>query len=228
MQLRVIAILCVLLCFPPVFGYELDLTGLTGGSAAYGGVGEHPDSFWYPLIPPSDADDENLTLINVSPYQQTTEISAGAASALVNLRYYGFDGDEMSIAQEMGTIPYYGTNVVNMARWFTDKGWTVSSSTTGQDGDLAMLRENLQDGIPTLVAWSDWGGTWMVVCGYDTLGTETELDDVIIFADPYDVTDHHQDGYYTYPASRFLSMWFVPRWYPDKDAVRPWLTATPP
>ena len=27
------------------------------------------------------------------------------------------------------------------------------------------------------------------------------------FADPYDVTDHKQDGYYTYPLRRFFGMW---------------------
>ena len=30
---------------------------------------------------------------------------------------------------------------------------------------------------------------------------------VLIFADPYDVTDHKQDGYYTYPLGRFFGMW---------------------
>jgi len=50
---------------------------------------------------------------------------------------------------------------------------------------------------------------------------------VIIFADPYDVTDHNQDGYYRFPAARFYSLWFVPHWFPDKDAVHPWLTAIP-
>jgi hypothetical protein len=26
-------------------------------------------------------------------------------------------------------------------------------------------------------------------------------------ADPYDTTDHYQDGYYTVPFDRFFSMW---------------------
>ena len=29
----------------------------------------------------------------------------------------------------------------------------------------------------------------------------------LIFADPYDVTDHKQDGYYTFPLGRFFGMW---------------------
>jgi len=132
------------------------------------------------------------------------------------------------MAEEMGAVPVYGIDVVQMAKWFTDRGWTVQSSTTDGDGDLEMVQKNLKEGLPTLVAWADWGGHWMVVTGYDTMGTDTVVDDLIIFADPYDVTDHDQDGYYRFPAARFYSLWFVPHWYPDKDAVRPWLVATPP
>ena len=48
------------------------------------------------------------------------------------------------------------------------------------------------------------GGHWQVIIGYDTMGTETTQDDVIIVADPYDTTDHNQDGYGVYAAERFL------------------------
>ena len=55
-----------------------------------------------------------------------------------------------------------------------------------------------------MVCWNDWGGHWQVIIGYDTMGTETTQDDVIIVADPYDTTDHNQDGYGIYSAERFL------------------------
>ena len=221
-------IIALILCTSPVLGYSLNLTGLTGGAAAYNGIGDHPDSVWYPHFSINQTSDHNLTLIRAPSYQQTSEISCGAAAALINLRYFGSDGDEMAMAEEMGAVPIYGINVVQMTKWFTDRGWAVNSSTTGSDGDLDLIQRNLKAGIPTLVAWADWGGHWMVVAGYDTMGTDTVVDDVIIFADPYDVTDHNQDGYYVFPTARFYSLWFVPHWYPDKDAVRPWLTATPP
>lgn len=32
-------------------------------------------------------------------------------------------------------------------------------------------------------------------------------DDVLIMADPYDVTDHYQDGCYIVPFGRFFEMW---------------------
>jgi len=46
-----------------------------------------------------------------------------------------------------------------------------------------------------MIGWNDWGGHWQVIVGYDNMGTETTQDDVIIVADPYDTTDHNQDGY---------------------------------
>ena len=62
-------------------------------------------------------------------------------------------------------------------------------------------------GIPMMIDWVDWAGHWQVLIGIDTCGTDTPYDDVLIFADPYDVTDHKQDGYYTYPLGRFFGMW---------------------
>ena len=65
---------------------------------------------------------------------------------------------------------------------------------------LDTIQSTLAEGKPILIAWNDWGGHWQVIIGYDTLGTETTQDDVIIVADPYDTTDHNQDGYGIYPA----------------------------
>ena len=66
------------------------------------------------------------------------------------------------------------------------------------------IQETLAAGNPILIGWNDWGGHWQVIVGYDTIGTETTQDDVIIVADPYDTTDHNQDGYGVYSAERFL------------------------
>ena len=46
-----------------------------------------------------------------------------------------------------------------------------------------------------------------MIVGIDTCGSDTPHDDVLIFADPYDVTDHYWDGYYAFPLERFYSMW---------------------
>jgi hypothetical protein len=58
-----------------------------------------------------------------------------------------------------------------------------------------------------MVEWGDWDGHWQTIIGYDTMGTPSFGDDMIIFADTYDTSDHWQDGYCFYPAERFFYMW---------------------
>jgi hypothetical protein len=65
----------------------------------------------------------------------------------------------------------------------------------------------LQRDVPIMVDWSDWGGHWQAIIGYDTNGTDGIGDDVLIFAAPYDTTDHWEDGYYAYPLERFFYQW---------------------
>lgn len=65
----------------------------------------------------------------------------------------------------------------------------------------------LQKDVPIMVDWSDWGGHWQAIIGYDTNGTDGIGDDVLILADPYDTSDHWQDGYYAYPLERFFYQW---------------------
>lgn len=57
--------------------------------------------------------------------------------------------------------------------------------------------DSIDKGIPIMVHWADLEGNWQTIIGIDTCGTEDLYDDVLIMADPYDVTDHYQDVYYT-------------------------------
>lgn len=64
--------------------------------------------------------------------------------------------------------------------------------------------------------------------GYDDLGTPSQDgDDVLIVADPYDTTDHRQDGYGLVPADRFLSMWFDHALLPAGQREKQWILFTP-
>lgn len=69
------------------------------------------------------------------------------------------------------------------------------------------LTGHLAAGRPIMVEWGDWDGHWQVIIGYDNNGTPGIGDDILIFADPYDTTDHWQDGYYYYPLERWFYMW---------------------
>jgi len=200
---------------------------------------------------------DSLTLIRgFRTYQQSREWSCGPSCALMVLRYYGvkewheleiakamksnldLDGDnqeEKGVANEKGE---FGTATARMADFFRQLGWHVESSAergTLKDGatfnDMAPFRdwvlETLRQGCPIMVEWIDWGGHWSVIVGYDTLGTDIASDDVVLLADPYDTTDHRQDGYTVVPAERFYYMWFDAHYLPDDQETQQWLIARP-
>lgn len=60
-----------------------------------------------------------------------------------------------------------------------------------------------------MIGWDEWGGHWQVIVGYDDMGTEATQDDVLILADPYDTTDHNQDGYVIESFERLVYGWYT-------------------
>ena len=87
----------------------------------------------------------------------------------------------------------------------TDNG--VRRSLEGGASDNGVIPYYLSLGRPILIGWDEWGGHWQVIVGYDDLGTEDTQDDVLILADPYDTTDHNQDGYYLESFERLVFGW---------------------
>ncbi|MDP4826088.1 MAG: C39 family peptidase [Flavobacteriales bacterium] len=150
-------------------------------------------------------DAPGLTILKSDSYQQSTDYTCGPSAVVTLLRYYGMDGDEILIGREMGTNDEVGTTPEAIESWLNTNGFNAKWS---ENGSLEMLREKLEKGEPTLVEWSDWGGHWVLVVGYDTRTTESISDDVIIFADPYDYHDDNQDGLTWFNAERFLYMWY--------------------
>jgi hypothetical protein len=166
---------------------------------------EHPSSSPYYVPDVTRKASPGKRLLNVNSYQQTTEYTCGPAAVVSLLHYLGREGNEMTIAGEMGTSTTTGTTPEQMTTWLNGHGFIASWH---QQGTLEKLRENLENNIPTLVEWSDWGGHWVLVIGYDTRNTKDLMDDVVIFADPYDRHDDHQDGYTWFNAQRFYYMWY--------------------
>lgn len=200
---------------------------------------------------------DTLTILpKFKTYQQTTEFTCGPASALMVLHHYnenkyneldiadimkchkdlnGNNTEEIGVANERGE---WGTSTDRMIVFFDKIGWKVKSSLT--EGKLEggytfddplkfkdFVIENLKNNTPIMVEWIDWGGHWAVIIGYDTMGTEHFGDDVIILADPYDTSDHLQDGYHIYPAERFFYMWMDKGILPENQDVQQWIIATP-
>ena len=177
---------------------------------------------------------DSLTILtNYPTFQQTTEYTCGPVAALTVLRYYKNDSyDEMQLAKEMKTQDTIGTNPANIAKFFQKIGWNVQSSLNSKPiaeyADFQnFVTENLKRGRPIIVENVEWGGHWRVIIGYDSMNTDSELDDVLIFADSYDTSDHKQDGYAVGNSWRFFSMWFDHSMLPKNQRNQPYVVAYP-
>ena len=139
---------------------------------------------------------------------------------------YITDADEVRVAHEMypGVSETTGLNPEQVAAWLSRQGL---NATWGTGGSRAMLRENLRNGVPTMVEWMDWGGHWVVVTGYDTRGTENTRDDMIIFADSADSHDDRVDGVTYFNYGEFDAMWFDAHYFPENMKDRTWVVAVP-
>jgi hypothetical protein len=208
-------------------------TGIPAGSVKYALDAPLPPPKYYTGI---DFDTlksgSNLTVIPLKSYrQQVTNYSCGAVAAMTVMSYYGSlptntDADEIRVAHEISenVTEKTGLNPEQIAQWFRRNGW---NATWGTGGSKAMLRKNLENGIPTMVEWMDWGGHWVVVTGYDTRGTETIWDDVIIFADSVDSHDDRVDGVTYFNYGEFDAMWFDAHYFPVGMKDRVWIVAVP-
>lgn len=166
--------------------------------------------------------------------QQETGYTCGPAAAAMVAEY--FPGTpkhtEAEIAKIMGTNRVNGTNVKGMSKYFESMGWQVKNSLTDKSPSnykefLLFVKANLLAGIPIIVENVEIGGHWRVIIGYDNMGTEYEDDDVLLMADPYDTTDHIQDGYAVNSAMKFFYMWFDAQLFNSSERKKPWLTACP-
>ena len=190
--------------------------------------GDHKDSPYFTQLDfyHMKSTDSLTILPQFKTIQQSSEWSCGVTSALMVLAYYDKlnDYDEYSLAQfrSNGLTPEATTlrqamDIFNAVGGFElettlDYGDQVSEHFT-----LETIRNYLKEGVPVMVAWNDWGGHWQVIIGYDTMGTESEQDDVLIMADPYDTTDHNQDGYVIYPAERFYYNFTMYNFFPEEE-----------
>jgi len=220
----------------------------SAGASSYDGCDDHFDGgYFQPLDVYNMKSGDSLTVIpKFETYQQTTEYTCGASSALMVMNHYGKYNpkkyDELTIAKMSGTSDETGVNSAGLVKFFKKIGWNVK--TNPSDGSMTFdwendydnaipafikwVKKNLKNGTPIMVDWIDWSGHWQVIIGYDTMGTKQFGDDVIILADPYDTSDQYQDGYYTFGAERFFYMWHESSSLTGEPQQQPYVIATPP
>lgn len=140
-------------------------------------------------------------------YQQTTDVTCGPCCALMVLQHFNKlgDYDEMSLKGLRGTAQDT-TYLKHLLTVFDSVGGFEYKSTFDYDPKEItpdLLQGFLKNNIPVIIGTNEWGGHWQIIIGYDTMGTDKTIDDVLILADPYDRTDHKKDGYVIYPFQNF-------------------------
>ena len=207
-------------------------TKIEGAASAQGTEVDHADSIYYthPDFYAMKSNDHLLLLQNYPTYQQTTEYTCGPAAAITVLYYYGDQSqNENTLAKAMKTQPYpIGSNTKDMTAGLRALGWKVENSLEAKPFDTyeafaAFVQEKLRADTPVLVENVEWGGHWRVIIGYDTMGTESSLDDTLIFMDSYDTSDHLQDGYTIGNGERFYATWFDHSMLPENQRQQPWI-----
>lgn len=199
-----------------------------GGAASYLYKMQHDPSpyFKHPDFYNMNSNESLVILSHFKTYQQTTEYTCGPAAIIMAAYFRGKELKEFDVAAATGANETSGTFTEQMVNYLKSTGWTVRSSLTEPNiASLKFLKNQITQGNPVLVEWVDWAGHWQVVIGYDDMGTiNEEKDDVLIMADPYDTSDHLQDGYYIVPAERFLYMWFDHNLLPEGQRNKQWIT----
>ncbi|MBO5866505.1 MAG: hypothetical protein J6Q55_00425, partial [Clostridia bacterium] len=162
------------------------------------------------------------------PYQQRMKDSSGVACTLMLLNYFGEDVtntyNEVALVNRyeqinQTTVYGNGTTAQGLVNLLTDIGYEAeteeymeySAATDDKITDFNWWIETIiNEGKFVLVRYRDDVNVgWHVIIGYDTMGTSSiPKDDVLIFADPYDVLDHYQDGYTSSGSGRFYRWWF--------------------
>lgn len=170
-------------------------------------------------------DSPTKTLIKLEKfptYQQTYEDSCGAATLTMALKYFGLNADEKDLylkienlkKQTRGYQNFKGTPTFALEKTVQSFGLKTHSS-VGVNGYSFKSEKEFADYIKDSISNNrvmitdnvEWGDHWMVLIGYDDMGTEDFADDVLIFADPYDTTDHFKDGYTIKSFQRYFAEW---------------------
>ena len=167
-------------------------------------------------------------LSNFRTYQQTSDYTCGCACVLMCMDYTAHDtslseakcseladiGTDIHTSKEgnEGAYPYNLNKVLQMYNYDFESN-NGTSYLPFEDNYLSFRQwaiESIDNGWPIIVISNDLGGHYTIIIGIDTMGTDSTTEDTIIMADPYDITDHRQDGYNTWGLERFYDLWKVP------------------
>jgi hypothetical protein len=162
-----------------------------------------------------------ILLENFKTYQQTSDYSCGIASLIMAVyRINGTILNETDMSIRVGANEENGTLIADLERLVGELGFEYECKTTFDESTnptrsvesfAEYIKDSLTNNEPIIVLSYDWGGHYSVIIGYDDMGTSDYIsDDIIILADPYDTTDHMNDGYTIFNLERYYAQMSLP------------------
>ncbi|KAH0806703.1 Papain-like cysteine protease AvrRpt2 [Histomonas meleagridis] len=168
-------------------------------------------------------------LSNFRTYQQTSGYTCGCCCLIMAMDYVAHDTSmsekECAYLSDTGTDIHDnpiggGAYLTNLTHVLDEKGYEYVANEIGLEDapfeDYVTFKDwvidSINNGWPIIVCSNDWAGHYTIIIGIDTMGTDGDdetYDDVIIMADPFDTTDHRQDGYNVWGLERFFDFWGV-------------------
>ena len=163
-----------------------------------------------------------ILLEKYKTYQQTSEYTCGIASLIMAV--YHLDGtvlNETEMAIKAKSAPDAGTIPINLEKVITELGYDFDSPTKyvnntdelptrNEEVFAEYIKKTLKNNESIIIASNDWGGHYSNIIGYDDMGTDNIEDDVIFLADPYDTTDHINDGFTIFNYERYYAQMLSP------------------
>jgi hypothetical protein len=183
-----------------------------GGAAQYEGAFDVPHSPYYTTVDfYNQKSGGSLVLLeHFKTIQQATGVTCGPVCVLMVLEYYGKrQGLNEKQIQALRGTGQDTTYLRHLLQIFDSIGGFEYQSTFDYPAanpetiPETFFLDCLRRGIPVIVGSNIWGGHWQIIIGYDTMGTPATADDVLILAEPYDTTDHCQDGYTVFSLQHF-------------------------
>lgn len=136
--------------------------------------------------------------------------------------------DELVTEEDVANLEFAPSELGNAKPVFTTADLYTSDGKEAYVEDakdsvfVQWLTGHLKAGRPIMIHSNFWNGHWVALIGYDNMGTPTIGDDMLIFADPYDTSDHWQDGYTFRPLEEF----FYAQWQDLHVGAKPYQLQT--
>ncbi|KAH0787042.1 Peptidase C39 like family protein [Histomonas meleagridis] len=170
--------------------------------------------------------DDTLTIFpKFKTFLQTSKYTDSIACFNMILNYLGYDTyDEPYLAEvfDVGTDKRkavnhtgYGTPPRCLEAGIQSLGFdtlnqtTLPNSTTIKENYYEFknwILDSIRYNNPIIFLTVEWGASYVVPIGVDTMGTDYGMDDVLIIANPHDLADHRIDGYTVWGLYRFYKL----------------------